>query len=97
MDTHKLKYPFEFGGETVETVSLRRPKTRDLRAIEEAENKGEIEQGMLMICALTGLSPEAADELDAEDYLALVERVGDFFPQAASADGAASSRKPRTS
>ena len=93
-DRMKLKHPFELDGETVEAVSLRRPKVKDLRAIDAAEEKGELEQGAVMIAAVTGLSMEAVDELDTEDFLAITEKIEAFFPEVAgSKGGAASPRK----
>lgn len=76
-----LKHPVDVEGETVETVSLRRPKVRDMRAIEEAKDEGEIGQTIALIAAITGLKPEIIEEFDAEDYVALSERIADFFPQ----------------
>lgn len=90
--TIQLAYPIEAGGATIAAVTIRRPKAKDLRALDTARAGGasEVEQSMVMIEGLTGLPREVVDELDATDFAALGEAVADFFSQPApGASGAA--------
>ncbi|MCA1776036.1 MAG: phage tail assembly protein [Loktanella sp.] len=81
-----LAHPFEIGGETVETVSLRRPKVKDLRAIDEAGDGDEFKQAITMIAVLSDMTPEMVDEIDTEDFTMLSDRVRDFFPKAGGSE-----------
>lgn len=79
---HTLAVPIQHDGREIGEVSLRRPKVKDLRAINAAGKDGdELDQSTVMIATLSGLPPEAVDELDTEDFVALSETVADFFPK----------------
>lgn len=80
-ERHPLKHPVEYEGETIEFVSLRRPRVRDLRALEAKKGEGDIAQSIAMIAAVTGMPEGVVDEMDAEDYTILSERIADFFPR----------------
>ncbi|WP_038333791.1 phage tail assembly protein, partial [Kingella kingae] len=57
-----LKYPVRLAtGETLQKVTVRRPKVGDLRAVMHIEN--EAEQGLMLVARVTGLVPEDLDEL----------------------------------
>ncbi len=87
-----LAVPVEWQGQKIAEVTVRRPKVKDLRAIEQASQgrQSQLDQGVEMIAQLTGLPREAVDELDAQDFTAISEVIAGFFPQAtASAGGAA--------
>ena len=64
--------------ETIQEVTLRRPKAKDLRLLDGQE--GNFARSLTLLGALSGLSRPAIDEMDAEDIKALGEIVGDFFP-----------------
>ena len=61
----KLSHPIEVGTRTIAEVTIRRPKVRDLRAMEKAREPGmsEIDQGVAMAAALCDLPLEAPDHL----------------------------------
>ena len=83
-ETHiTLKHPVTYqadkyeGGGSRELTEIRLPsrvKAKHLRAMDEA--KGEIGKALAMVKAMTGLPQAAIDELDAEDVVAAVARVG---------------------
>ncbi|MDK4529004.1 phage tail assembly protein [Kingella kingae] len=65
-----LKYPVRLAtGETLQKVTVRRPKVGDLRAVMHIEN--EAEQSLMLVSRVTGLVPEDLDELDLKDLEAL--------------------------
>lgn len=79
-----LAVPVEWQGQTIAEVTIRRPKVKDLRAIEAAsrDQSSQLDQGAAMLAQLTGLPIEAVDELDAQDFTAISEVIAGFFPQA---------------
>lgn len=87
--TITLAYPVEWPEGKIETVTMRRPKTKDLRIMDK-DFTGEVDRSIALICAVSGLPEAVVDELDAEDFAVLSETVGDFFGTAAPPkDGAA--------
>ena len=84
-DTHRVKLsrPLEVGGKTIAEVTIRRPKVRDLRAMEKMREPGssELDQGIAMAAALCDLPLEAMDEMDATDFAAISEVLGGFLPR----------------
>lgn len=79
---HVLIEPIEGNdGAWIDRVTVRRPKGRDLREMEEiVEAKGPGPATFAMIAALTGLTAEQVDDLDAEDIVVLGEIVSNFMP-----------------
>ena len=74
--TLKLKYPIEFGEETIAELEIRRPKAKDIELLSASPNMKEL----LHIGARISNQPKPIiDKLDAVDALALVEVVGDFL------------------
>ena len=66
-----LKYPVKTAtGATVEVITLRRAKVKDLRQMERF-GKTDAEQELGLIAHLAGLVPEDLEEIDAVDYRAL--------------------------
>jgi hypothetical protein len=82
--TIELAFPFETGGKTVSAVTIRRPKGKDIRAMDALRESGksEMEQSFLMATALTGMTDEEVGELDAEDFQAVAEGIASFFEKA---------------
>lgn len=77
-----LAIPVEWQGQKIAEVAVRRPKVKDLRVIDAASrDKSQLDQGAAMIAQLTGLHPDAVDELDAQDFTAISEVIAGFFPQ----------------
>lgn len=62
--------------ETVDRVTVRPPKGRDMRVMDKVT--GEIAQSLAMIAQLTGLEPYQVDELDVRDISALGEIIEGF-------------------
>jgi len=92
-DHVKLAQPLKVGENTITEVTIRRPKVRDLQAMEEARKPGasEIDQAIAIAAMLCGIPLEAVGDLDAADFAAISEVIAGFFPQgAASSNGAAS-------
>jgi hypothetical protein len=97
--TLQLLFPITIVDREVSEVTITRPKVKDLKAMEAALDgiKDKLDQGIVMVSVLTGLPPEAVEELDAEDFTRLSEEVAGFFPQAkAHGTGAPSLPKPPT-
>jgi hypothetical protein len=97
--TLQLLFPITVEDREVSEVTITRPKVRDLKAMDAAlvGITDKLDQGIVMVSVLTGLPPEAVEELDADDFTRLSEEVAGFFPQAkAHGTGAPSLPKPPT-
>lgn len=79
-----LAFPFQLEDRMITEVAIRRPKVRDLRALEKAREPGstELDQGIAMAAALCDLPLAAMDEMDASDFAAISEVLGGFLPKA---------------
>lgn len=70
--TVSLKYPVRLAtGQTLEKVTVRRPRVGDLRAVMHIAN--EAEQGLALVSRITGLVAEDLDMLDLKDLEAVQE------------------------
>ncbi len=78
MNTIQLKHPLTISGATVSSLSLRRPKVRDLEAMERAGDK-DIAKSINLMANLSEQTPDTIRELDAEDFMALSEVVSGFL------------------
>ena len=80
----KLVRPFRVEERMITEVTIRRPKVRDLRALEKVREPGatELDQSIAMTAALCDLPPEAMDEMDAADFARASEVIGGFFREA---------------
>ncbi|EGK12369.1 phage tail assembly protein [Kingella kingae] len=68
--TVTLKYPMRLAtGQTLNKVTVRRPRVGDLRAVMHIGN--EAEQGLALVSRVTGLVPEDLDMLDLKDLEAI--------------------------
>ncbi|MDK4630268.1 phage tail assembly protein, partial [Kingella kingae] len=68
--TVMLKYPMRLAtGQTLNKVTVRRPRVGDLRAVMHIGN--EAEQGLALVSRVTGLVPEDLDMLDLKDLEAI--------------------------
>lgn len=68
--TITLKFPFDFGGVTVTELSLRRPKVRDIRAMEKGKGS-DSDRSITMMANLAEVDPDLFDELDPVDFAAV--------------------------
>jgi hypothetical protein len=83
--TIPLEYPIERDGKPdITEVTVKRAKAADIEAMDNAkrDGAGDVTQSILMISLLTGCSVEDAGQLDAVDFAAVAEAVGDFFGEA---------------
>jgi hypothetical protein len=79
----KLFRPIRVEERMITEVAIRRPKVRDLRAMEKLREPGstELDQGIAMAAALCDLPLEAMDEMDAVDFASISEVLGGFLPK----------------
>ena len=84
-----LFHPLKVGDKTIAEVTIRRPKVRDLRAMEKAREPGssEMDQGIAMAATLCDLPLEAMDDMDAADFASISEVITRFLPQAPASKG----------
>lgn len=76
--THTLKEPVTLDGETVTQLTRLAPKGRDIkRAMNLAGKPGDL--AAEMIVNLAEVTPRLVDELDAADFVALSDIVGNFM------------------
>jgi len=80
----KLVRPFKVEDRTITEVTIRRPKVRDLRALERIREPGatELDQSIVMTATLCDLPPDAMDEMDAADFASISEVLSGFLPKA---------------
>lgn len=83
--TIQLSTPVTFEGYTITELNIRRPKVRDLRAMEQAiaGKPTQLDQGAAMVALLTGIPEAAVEELDAGDFTRASEVIAGFFEKAA--------------
>lgn len=86
MTSIKLKHPITVDGREVAELTLRRPKVRDLERMDKVS--GEMAKAVAMVADLTELTPDQVREIDAGDFTAVAEALGDFLGAAQPASGA---------
>ncbi len=79
---YDLRHPIFVGGEEITSLHLRRPKARDL--IRAQKVKDELEKVAAMIGDLAEVSPAVVQELDAADFAAVGELIGNFMTVSAA-------------
>jgi len=77
MTTITLREPIEINGAKVGVLTLRRPKVRDLEAIDKIA--GETAKTVALIANLAELPPETVRELDAADFAAASKAVAEML------------------
>jgi len=77
MTTVTLREPIEINGAKIGVLTLRRPKVRDLEAIDKIA--GETAKTVALIANLSELPPETIRELDAADFAAASKAVADML------------------
>lgn len=76
----KLKYPFSTpSGQKIESVTIRRLKVRDIKAVSDQAGGKPAEMELLGVARMTGLLPEDLDEMDAADYQQVKDRFLDIL------------------
>ena len=77
MTTITLREPIEINGAKIGVLTLRRPKVRDLEAIDKIA--GETAKTVALIANLSELPPETVRELDAADFAAASKAVAEML------------------
>lgn len=75
--TIDLKYPITENGQTIRTVTLRRPRVADLMAMDSVT--GQTAKTVRLVANLAEMSPTAVGNLDAEDYGRVAAELERFF------------------
>lgn len=73
-----LEYPIQFEGRELKTINLRRPKVSDARDARK-KSKDAADQEIGLVSTLSGLPPQAIEELDVSDYTKIQEVLSGFF------------------
>ena len=79
--TVTLKHPVEIDGATIETLTIRRPLVRDLRAAQRRAGAGapDAEVEVALLSNLCEVTPETLDAMDLADYLELQREYERFL------------------
>lgn len=79
--TVKLDYPVTAEGRSIDEITLRRPKVRDMLAADGSAGS-EAEKEISMFANLAELAPATIEALDLADYQALQETYKGFLSSA---------------
>lgn len=71
-----LQTPFEVAGEFIETITLRRPKGKDMKTLTANAGTGDL---MKLAGRLSGHLPVVFDEMDGFDVAEVLAQVGNFL------------------
>ena len=79
--TVMLSIPVVVEGDTITEISIRRPKVRDLRALEDVTQgkSSQLDQGAALLSLLAGIPEAAVEEMDATDFARVSEVIAGFF------------------
>lgn len=92
-----LAYPVEReGAEALSRIAVRRPRVRDIAAMESARERGEIASIVAGIASMNAIAVDVVEEIDAEDFARVTEALVPFL-EAVGGSGGRSSPKSRTS
>ena len=78
--TVDLQHDFTLRGTKLAKLSFRRPKTKDVRQMSKGKGN-DVDKAVHMLAALSldDMAPSDIDELDAEDFAAIGERLGEIM------------------
>jgi len=77
-----LTEPLAHDGKKVGEVTIRRPKVKDLRALDNLPaGSGDLSRGIEMAAILTGLPSAVIDEMDASDFAKISDAIASFLPK----------------
>lgn len=71
-----LRRPIEGASGKIDHVALRRPKVRDIEAIDQYEGQ---KREIMLIANLAELTPDEVRELDIADFKRIQTKVAGFF------------------
>jgi len=77
-ETITLKHPITVDGETLNELTLRRPKVRDMLAADK-QSGSDAEKEIRTFANLCEVAPSVIEELDMADYQALQECYAGFL------------------
>ena len=75
--TVKLKYPFEYHGEQITEIGIRRPKVGDIEALDNV--KGESRRSIVLLRHLTGRSDDFIRKFDLVDLEKMTKVLSSFL------------------
>ena len=96
MEKIDLEYSIKASGTEVKALHMRRPKCRDLLAVEK-EGGTDAEQEFRLFANLTETAPEELRELDMVDYIKLQEVYAGFLSPGQKTSGEPLLPAPTTS
>ncbi len=73
----KLRHPITFGSRTIEQITIRPVKAKDLRSIKPGSDP--MATTLLMASKLSGQTDEVIDELSGDDLRDVLDAVNTFF------------------
>lgn len=71
-----LQTPIEVAGEYIESITLRRPKGKDMKTLAANTGTGDL---MKLAARLSGQLPIVFDEMDGFDVTEVLQQVGNFL------------------
>ena len=79
--TVMLGVPVAIEGEMITELSIRRPKVRDLRVLEEVTQGKplQLDRGAALLSLLAGIPEAAVEDMDATDFARASEVISGFF------------------
>jgi hypothetical protein len=75
------------GSTELRVVTLRTATGRDLRKLDEIDDRKPFAQSMLLVEVVTGLDADAVDQMDGSDIIEIAEEAEAFLPETASPKG----------
>jgi len=79
--TIPLTEPITKDGRPLDAITIRRPKSGDLRRMDRVKG-GDLDKTLFLIGTLAELTPAEVDEIDAADLTAISEVIEDFTGRA---------------
>jgi hypothetical protein len=76
-ETCTLEYPFEHKGVQYDTLTIRRPKLRDLKKFEAIKDR--MKKSITMLSDLAEIAPDAVEEMDPLDFNAASMMIAGFL------------------
>jgi hypothetical protein len=78
MQTVTLEYPFEFDGQKISSLTLRRPTVGDNLAVQKAAMT-DAEREIRLLANLAEVTPETIHRMDLKDYGKLQSALSSFL------------------
>lgn len=76
---YKLKQPIQWGNKSIEQLSFRRPKGKDMYHFPDKPTQKHMAELAGKLIIDEGIAPIVIGELDIEDYQGVMEIVGNFM------------------